>query len=396
MKRPSVIGLVGLLGFGGVAAACGAAPPSHPASSTPVLSAALSPRPLNTVRQRILFHLTPSSSNLLVFSTAGTQAEVTVYQWTGHSWQGIFSRQSLNGTLPHDQGIGSFSLAGPARLMGGPNQAFVLDTWLAGADAGSSTVEIWAPNASGHLQDVLTLSDFGTMGVRLAGDHLVVTGNYYKNAGVCMACGTPDTVTISYHPRSRRWTGIPANFFQALTGENVSAKTATGAPSTLPSPSSSGPSLTFGGGFDATTFSLIDPGSTFPPGQVYALLTDPPGFGSLSLTWLIEEQDGAGWLTYDSGTLVLNPQDNELANPFYLWVPGVYRISFLNGNSIIAGNTVTIVAPPTPTPSATPIPSSTPTPLPPSPTPIRPSPSPSPSTPPPSFTPSSPSVVPSA
>ena len=394
MKRRSAIEVGVLLGLSGIVTACGTAASSRSTSSAPVLSAALNPRPLSTVRQRILFHLTPSSSNLLVYSTAGTQAEVAVYQWTGHSWRGIFSRQSLNGTLPHAQGVGAFSFAGPARLMGGPNQAFVLDSWLAGADAGSSTVEIWAPNGSGQLQDVLTLSDFGTMGARLAGNRLVVTGNYYKNSGVCMACGTPDTVTIAYNPRSRQWTGTPANFFRSLTGQSVSAKTATGAPSTLPSPSSSGPSLTFGGGFDATTFSLVDPGSTFPPGPVYAFLTDPVSFGSLSLTWLIEEQDGAGWLTYDSGTLVLNPQDNELANPFYLWVPGVYRISFLNDNNLIADNTVTIVAPPTPPTTPISSPSSTPTPLSPTPTPNRPSPSLS--TPPPSFTPSSPSAAPSA
>jgi len=393
MKRPSAIGIGVLFGFSGIITACGTTSSPQSRISAPVPSGPLNPRPLSTVRQRILFHLTPSSSNLLVFSTAGTQAEVAVYQWTGHSWHGIFSRQSLNGTLPHEGGTGAFSVAGPARLMGGPNRDFVLNIWQAGADAGGSVVEVWAPNASGRLQDVLTLSDFGTMGVRLVGDRLVVTGNYYKNAGACMACGTPDTVTITYNPGSHQWTGTPANFFRSLTGQSTTATTATGMPSTLPSPSSAGPSLTFGGGFDATTFSLIDPGSTFPPGPVYALLTDPSSFGSLSLTWLIEEQDGAGWLTYDSGTLVLNPQDNELANPFYLWVPGVYRISFLNGNSLIADNTVTIVAPPTPPTTPMPSPSSTPTPLPSSPTPIRPSPSPS--TPPPSFTPSSPSATPS-
>ncbi|MCL5115697.1 MAG: hypothetical protein M1272_00905 [Firmicutes bacterium] len=369
--RKQVLGMLGaaaaLWGISGCGTHTGVA--SKIPTAGPVASAPLTPKPLGTIRVKDLAAFQPGDHDLLVFSTKGKKAEVSVYQWSKTEWKGIFSRVGLNGSAGAGLGEGSLKVLGPVSLMGGQGQQIVINQWQAGADAGSSTVEVWGMQ-EGQFKPLLSLSDFGALAASVYGHALHVSGSYYKNASVCMACGVADSATIAYHPSRSSWTGSPQNFYHMLR-YGLSASPA----HALPTPSVTYPTVSFGSGFDPATFTLTGESTSFTPGIIDALLVSPRSFHTDTVTWLIEEQDGIGWSTYDMGVNIINPTDNELEKPLFLIGAGVYRVTFLNGNRTIASGTVTISAPPSPSPSA---------PSPSSPSPSSPSSSPSPSSPTPS------------
>jgi hypothetical protein len=88
--------------------------------------------------------------------------------------------------------------------------------WTTGADAGQSSLTVWRW-AHHTLHPVLTLEEpDGAIAASTHGPTLTVTGAYMR-PGQCMACASPDRMTIRY--RDGRWRGsVPGYMAELLTG----------------------------------------------------------------------------------------------------------------------------------------------------------------------------------
>lgn len=362
-----------------VLAACGGSAQRSSSSINP--NGPLFPLPMGSVRSRVVFHLNRSGPvDLLVYSTRGTKAQISVYRLHANTWTRLFSRTGLNGTLPNGGGQGSFTVVDPAHLMDSSTEQFGINEWSTGADAGTTILIVYGL-AGGRIAPLLVLQDSGSLLAQAAGSTLFVSGSYYP-PGACLACGTAMTVSIRYDAQSGQWVGVPKKFFAELSGSMDVLP-----PPSVSPPSAAGPSVTFGTGFNSNTFTLTGQATTFVPGVIDALLITPTSFDSSTLSWILEQKEGVGWSLYDSGTITVLPTYDELEKPIYMVSAGTFQLSFLRGNTILASGTFTVEPPPSsPSYSAPSYPSSSP-----SPSSVPPSPSPSPSS--SSLPPSSPSFT---
>lgn len=212
-----------------------------------------------------------------------------------------------------------------APLMGKGQSQIVTTQWLVGSDAGVGILNVW--NWQGKMRSVLALGATGPLADRLHRHRLSVTGEYLPNQNTCLACGQESTVLVAYH--EGQWTGSPQNVFQEWHSGIVP-----------PAP----PTVTFGTGFDNSTFTLTGSATQFPLGStVWWLLSDPKPFNSANIGLQLYQQQGQSETLITSNTLTVNPQDGEEADQFaYPLSPGTYQLVFVVSNRVLASGTFTI------------------------------------------------------
>jgi hypothetical protein len=383
MQRMLLMSLAMLIGCAGLSA-CGFSAPtiqkSTPLSSPNRALPAQIPAVPGRLQSDRTILLSAHVHGVIMTSIKGLREYVTVEERSGSHWKRIFQHAGFNGQTQNS--TGTFQLSGISALMGKNAQQWVLNSWSAGADAGSSSITVWGME-SGSVRPLLTLNDMGSMRVRV-GHHLTVQGSYYANASVCMACGVMDTAVISWAAAAHKWHGTPKNFFQMLLdGPAVNVP-----PAHISAVAT--PSFQLGTGFDDSTFTLTGTGSSFSPGVLYSLYQSPAALGTSTLTYLETIAVGAGQQTVYSDTVTVNPEYSEVEKPIFAFSTGQYQLTLISGNHIVDSLNFSIALPvlpsPSPSPSANP-PSSSPS-FSPSASSISPAPSPSSHMPSPSNTPS--------
>jgi hypothetical protein len=71
---------------------------------------------------------------------------------------------------------------------------------------------------------------------------------------------------------------------------------------------------------------------------LFARLVTPKGVGTSSLELLIQRQVGVAWQAVNTKTSSSDPTSAITVDPFVIPVPGVYRVSFIRGNQLIAAS----------------------------------------------------------
>ncbi|HVB10450.1 MAG TPA: zinc ribbon domain-containing protein [Bacillota bacterium] len=102
--------------------------------------------------------------------------------------------------------------------------------------------------------------------------------------------------------------------------------------------------VTVGSHFEPATFAVS--GTPVAPGEDYAVLRMAgTTFAASSLTVLVEQRAGQGWLIVDRRSVSVDPSFGTQEVAFALQAGGVYRVSFLRGTATLGSATFRAVAP---------------------------------------------------
>jgi hypothetical protein len=90
-------------------------------------------------------------------------------------------------------------------------------------------------------------------------------------------------------------------------------------------------SVTVGTSYDKNSPTLSVSGTKLQPNEkLYARIYSPTQFGTTSLTFLLQKQDGSGWQQVVNQPVSVAPNYDVLVEPFFVTQPGTYQIEAVN------------------------------------------------------------------